>query len=144
MILIVDDERRYTLPYYEHLKLSGYRVEFRKDVVAAFHFLQEHLERIDVLVLDIMMPSGSMFTREETDNGLHTGVCFYDRVRKIAPRLPVIFLTNLSNEKLEERFQAEPYCRYIVKKTCLPHELGDEIVDLLADYDLPAAEMQAE
>lgn len=131
MILFVDDEGRFMDSYMVELKLEGYAVSFQSDVDSALPFLEESLDDVELLILDIMMPPGRSFQDADTRWGLRTGVLFYERVRELAPHLPVIIFTNVSDEQLEKRFQAEANCRFLRKKDYLPHELVETVEEIL-------------
>jgi len=134
VILLVDDERRYMVSYLEELKFSTYKIEYRKDVSVALNFLKEHLQEIELLILDIMMPPSSLFKNEDTNGGLRTGIQFFELIRSIAPELPVLILTNVSGADVEKYFYAQPNCWYIRKENCLPFELVDEIDQILSEH----------
>lgn len=133
MILFVDDERRYVDGYVEELRLSGFTVEYRKTVDAAHKFLVENLPQIDLLVLDIMMPPGELLQEAQTNHGLRTGVRFFEQVRQLAPVLPVIILTNVTDEQVKEQLQQEPFCWFIRKEDCFPFELAEEVQRILSE-----------
>jgi CheY-like chemotaxis protein len=127
MILFVDDERRFMNSYKLELEYVGYKVSFKKNVDDALAFLKTHPGAIELLILDIMMPPGHDFQHESTNSGLRTGVRFYERIRALFPTLPVIIFTNVSDEQVEEKFQAESYCRFLRKEDYLPFELAEEV-----------------
>ena len=131
MILFVDDEGRYMDSYRAELMLAGYDVSFQKDVDWALPFLVEHLDDVELLILDIMMPPGQSFQDAETHGGLRTGVPFYEKIRELAPRLPVIIFTNVSDEQLAKRFRAEANCRFLRKENFLPYELVATVREIL-------------
>jgi DNA-binding response OmpR family regulator len=83
MILFVDDERRRMQSYVEELRFSGYDVEFKSDVDDALIFFNENHEKLELLILDVMMPTGNSFDNQQADNGLRTGIS--DSKGKIFP-----------------------------------------------------------
>jgi CheY-like chemotaxis protein len=122
MILFVDDELRWVATYLEELQYS-YEVYFEANVDDAFRSFEESKLEIDLLILDLMMDHGKLFGKEETELGLKTGILFYEKVRALAPELPIIILTNISDKKVAERFHREEKCWFMRKRDCLPHEL---------------------
>jgi DNA-binding NtrC family response regulator len=135
MILFVDDERRYMDSYTMELALDGYSVTSEQNVDSALLFLTKNLAAVELLILDIMMPPGQSFKDADTWGGLRTGVPFFKRVRELAPHLPVIIFTNVSDNQLEEKFQAEANCRFLRKEDCLPHELVETVRRILSLRD---------
>lgn len=131
MILFVDDERRFMDSYRMELELEGHAVSFQNDVDSALLFLEKSFDAVELLILDIMMPQGRSFQNEDTHGGLRTGVFFYERIREMAPHLPVIIFTNVSDEQLEKRFKAEANCRFLRKEDYLPYELVETVREIL-------------
>ncbi len=131
MILFIDDEKREMDSYVRELELSGYQVSFQKNVDAAIDFFEGNFREIELLVLDIMMPPGEVFKNVDTEGGLTTGIHVYKRVRQRFPTLPVVILTNVTDENIIESFRKEAHCRFLSKEEYLPFELVDEIKEVL-------------
>ena len=67
MILFIDDEKRYVRNYIEELEEIGFEVNYINNVVDALKFIKsEESKKLEAVVLDVMMPSGEIFTDEET------------------------------------------------------------------------------
>ena len=130
-ILFVDDEKRWITSYIDELKASGFKVHYEATIDSAIKFFDAHHERISLLILDIMMPPGEAFTLEETENGLRSGVLFYDVIRKKKPALPVILLTNISDDEVKKRFDQEENCLFLRKPECFPYELVEKVKNIL-------------
>jgi CheY-like chemotaxis protein len=133
-ILFVDDEKRWVTDYVEELQdelSEDYEVVLESDVDKALRYFEEHLAQLALLILDIMMPPGSSFTNGETHAGMRTGVSFYEAVRRTAPNLPVIILTNASEPDLRERFRQEKSCMFLAKLDTLPDELAEHVRSFL-------------
>ena len=81
-ILIVDDDRQIRASLARFLTANGFRISAAEDGVAMFAAIEKG--RFDLVVLDIMMPG-------------EDGLALCRRLRE-ASRLPVIFLTALSEE----------------------------------------------
>ena len=136
MILFVDDEIRHTSNFVLELEARGYQISFQSDVDLALQFLEENQNDIELMILDIMMPPGKKFREVDTDEGLRTGVRFYERAREISPELPVIILTNVSDVELEVQFQKEANCWYFQKKHYLPYEIAQEVNRILSPTEI--------
>jgi CheY-like chemotaxis protein len=131
MILFLDDEKRYMDTYKVELEIQGYEVSFKNNVDDAVKFFDAHTNSIQLIILDIMMPPGQSFQGENTSDGLRTGVRFYERIRELAPHLPILIFTNVSDERLAKRFEAEANCRFLRKEDYLPHELVEVVRKIL-------------
>ena len=134
MILFVDDEPWYVDSYVQELKLSGYDVHFQNcqdGMDTAAEFFERNERQVELLILDIIMPPGSTFQNTDTEMGLRTGVAFFEQARAVRPDLPVIILTNVSDEHVRERFISEDKCLYLCKEDYYPFELCTEVEQLL-------------
>jgi len=127
---MIEDEPEYTISYKDELELSGYEVAFVRDVDAALDFLREHREEIELVILDIMMSPGRALADVDTQNGLRTGVHLFDLIRQEAPKLPILILTNVSDERVAAHFRRQENCRFLRKEDYLPFELVDEVNDI--------------
>lgn len=129
MILFVDDEKRIMDSYVEELRRSHYEyeVEFKSNVDDALDFFEKNSQKISLLILDIMMPPGSKFEEAKNEAGLRTGIHFYNRVRRISPNLQVIIFTNVSDERVMEKFTREKNCLFLRKEEFLPYQFANEV-----------------
>jgi len=129
---MIDDEPHYVKTYIDELEFSGYQVKLEKDVDAGFKFLTENKDQIQLVILDIMMSPGRLLAEVDTQNGLRTGVHLFDRIRALAPNLPILILTNVSDPWVAARFQGQEKCRFLHKEDYLPFELVEEVKRFLA------------
>ena len=136
MILFIDDEPRIMDSYRLYLELElaphGYEVVFHSKVDEAFEFFEKHLDAIDLVILDIMMPTGKRFSSLQTDWGLRTGIAFYEEIRVQQPTIPVLIFTNYFDEDVEKRFRQDRNCRFCQKADYLLDEFVREVEDMLS------------
>jgi CheY-like chemotaxis protein len=93
MILYVDDDRRGTENNVKVIRDAGFQVELLTDIDSALAYFTQNADQVALIILDSMMASGNSFKDEETQEGLLTGVRFFERIRGQKPRQPVIILT---------------------------------------------------
>jgi CheY-like chemotaxis protein len=129
MILFVDDDKREMDSYVRELEWSGHTVEFKSKVDPALQFLDEN--QVELLILDIMMPSGEAFKDVNTDSGLDTGLHFYKKVRDKYPNLSIMIFTNRSDKAIENNFSKDARCRFFRKEKFLPFEFAEEVSNIL-------------
>jgi CheY-like chemotaxis protein len=129
MILFVDDEERRIESYVEELRALGLIVEYVSNADAAWDYFHVNHCDMDMVILDVMMPAGEQSENFDTDSGLRTGSRLYSRIRQIAPDLPVVFLSNMSEDEAGLPHDSARY--YIAKRRCLPHEFADAVMRLL-------------
>ncbi len=131
MILFVDDEKRRMENYIMELEESGYSVKLCTDVDDALYFLTEHSKRIELIILDIMMPPGKSFNLDDTQMGFRTGIRFYEKIREVNKTLPVIIFTHVADPNIAEKFYTEKNCWFFRKINLLEFELVEEINNIL-------------
>lgn len=132
MILMVDDEPKYVEPYLEELKMrfGDDSVWFFNTVDAGWKQLESDPTGVDLLILDIMMAPGKTFEGEQTNHGLRTGVKMYEAIRRRMPELPVIILTNVTDENVAKGF-TDTGVVWLAKSETFPDELSDKVDELL-------------
>jgi len=128
---MIDDEQRETNSYVDELRFSGYQVQFERDTDRAIQYLKDHLAEIELLILDIMMPPGRVLANADTRNGLRTGVHLLALIREMTETLPVLVLTNVSDQGVEEKLSRMAHCRFLRKEDFYPFELVDEVKSFL-------------
>jgi CheY-like chemotaxis protein len=131
MILFIDDEKRFVDTYILELEECGHHVLYTPSVDDAWILLQKNENNLDLLIIDMMMPPGTLFKNVDTIDGLRTGLHFYRRVREKLPECPVIILKNISDERIFNDFSKEKKCWFIQKSLCLPFELAEEVKRIL-------------
>ncbi len=132
MILFIDDEKRYVKNYIEALEEVGFEVNYINNVGDALEFIKsEESKKIELIVLDVMMPSGKIFTNEETDEGLNTGIGFYKKFRDNFPNTKVFMLTNVTRENVREFFEGQKDCFFDRKDDIMPVGFAKKVKDIL-------------
>lgn len=133
MILFIDDDKYHLKYYIEMLALSGYETKIIDDIEIGLSWLDVYFSKIDLLVLDIMMPFNSNIKIPDYNDGLRTGVYIYDNIRQKFPELPIIILTNLHNDDVEIKFSNEHFCKFCHKDDFYPYELVEKINIFLSE-----------
>lgn len=108
-ILFIDDEPRRIQSYVDELEKSGYEVEPATDVDYAFVYFVKNMKKIDLLIMDVMMPPGENCKDQDaqTELGLRTGILLSDKIRQIDTDVPIIVLTNVVDDELEKKMMVE-------------------------------------
>lgn len=140
MILFIDDEPKKMESYIEEIKLSkikntttNYVVKFISNIDEALDYWNNQQKNIDLLILDVMMPVGDYLNISSAQDGLRTGICFYEKIRKENSEIPIIIFTNvpeqseiLKNKKLNEDCNNH-ITLFLQKENYLPFQLMEEI-----------------
>ncbi|MDJ0599129.1 MAG: response regulator [Crocosphaera sp.] len=136
MILIVDDEPGRMEVYIEELELSNYEVELAENIDEAIEYFEERQEEIEFLILDIMMRSGKLSKEKGTNDGLRTGIVFYNKIRKNNKSLPIIIFSNLAkidDQEVEQEIQNNPKSKFVQKIDTVPYQLVKEVKEMLSE-----------
>ncbi len=127
-ILFVDDEPRGIDSFLEELRFSGYQVTPKDDIDSAEQYLQQYHNKIQLVILDIMMPPGETLRAKDTDNGMKTGILFRNHIRSNFPDMPIILFTNFHPDaQLKQEINDDPKSLLLQKYNYLPFELVEEI-----------------
>jgi len=93
-ILLIDDDKVFSEPLVWQLRQEGYEVT---DCQSIEDVLDERGELKvsppDCIILDIMMPRGDKYSRNETDAGKSTGLRLLQDLETAAVNTPVIIIT---------------------------------------------------
>jgi len=90
-ILVAEDEEALRDLAKDVLETSGYTVLLAKNGEEAVKLYAENRERIDLLLLDVVMPRMG-------------GAEVYEQIRALGGDLPVVFMTGYSSETVQNRF----------------------------------------
>lgn len=116
MILMIDEETRRMSIVKEYLEEAGFQVSLIDNVDEACKFIQERFSDLKAIILDIMMPWGTLFTAEDTEVGIITGYKLYKKIRKNhGYKIPVIVYTALQKPDLLYKLRKEENCSVISK-----------------------------
>lgn len=115
----MEDEQMLRDLYVEALQKQGFVVLSATDGVEALEQVQKHVEEIDLIVLDLLMPRKDGFEVLEAMNK-------HDQWKNI----PVIVATNLSEESDKEKAFALGANEYIVKLATTPQKLAADIASI--------------
>jgi CheY-like chemotaxis protein len=131
-IIVVDDEQVAMQSYQRELELQGYEVWFCRSADEAESFLTaETRNPADLFIVDVMLPSGTIYSDEKTGLGLYTGLFLAQKMRKTYPNVPIILFTNASfplvrdaAKRLSSRLDN---CILLRKEDYLPFELAEVV-----------------
>jgi len=91
-VMVVDDEDSVRTVIVRTLERAGYQVLSAADPQAALRLNERHPQRIDLLIVDVVLPGISGFDLAE-------------RVRARRPDTPLLFISGLSDESVGERLR---------------------------------------
>lgn len=110
-ISLIEDEPDCSDDFSIILRSVGHEVFVYNDADSAVIAL-EKICSSEVLILDLMMQLGNMVKTEE---GLETGIALYKRIRKVAPKLPILVITARSKPEIWDDFSADNKVQYLGK-----------------------------
>lgn len=116
MLLMVDEEYRRMSTVQEYLEKYGYTVNLIDNVDDAMDFIKSKYNLIDAIILDLMMPWGKLFSKEESEYGLLTGYLLFKKIRKeYGHSKPIIIYTAVNRAELINTIKKQENCYYIPK-----------------------------
>jgi CheY-like chemotaxis protein len=134
-ILFVDDEDHISKAYRKSLERRGFSVDFCDKPDTALLKLSEVF---DAIVLDLMMPTGSL-NPLETLEGFVTGLAILKRFRQRGSYCPAFVLTQMPEERIKRHLlDSSLNCdvfgniSYYHKSLCRPGEFADILSRQLA------------
>ncbi|GAB4035038.1 hypothetical protein [Spirosoma gilvum] len=118
-ILFIDDEKRIE-PIVEYLKAFDHDVYVAQTVHDGYNYFRENKDKIDVVILDVMMPVTEEAKRmnlidiKKADLGYSTGLVLYEKLKELIPpdhHLTIVILSARMDIKnfalLKEDLQSE-------------------------------------
>ncbi len=135
IIVFVDDEPRLIDSYKRELEFD-YKVKFISKIDDFLKFMETEIQKIDLLILDVMMPPGSNqeLNSISTHKGMKTGFVLYKMIRERHSLLPIILFTNFTRDEqnqITKSIMQDKKAKFLHKEDCLPFELADEIESFL-------------
>lgn len=134
-ILIIDDDKMFAEPLLWRLGQEKYEYIYCKlvdDVLDRDKKLK--VPKPDLILLDIMMPQGDMYSKRETDGGKFTGLKLLEDIQKQKPNIPVIIITvhqHLDLAELQKEFGDT--IKEILVKPITPTEVVSRIKTLFPE-----------
>jgi hypothetical protein len=101
MIFFVDDDVIHIKDYLDELS-DDYIVYHERSIDKAFEFIIQNRHEIELLILDMMIPSGNLLKEKDNDNGRRTGNLFIEELKnRIDLTLfPIIIFTHVNIQNL--------------------------------------------
>lgn len=104
-ILLVDDDVEHTFGIEQRLKMDGFNVERATNAKQAWEMLQSRRKKYHGVIIDIMLPADGLFSYDETDQDLKTGIRLCEKIKKeLGNDLKIIGLTNHHDDKIKNQF----------------------------------------
>jgi len=104
-ILLVDDDVEHTYGIEQRLKMDGFDVERATNAQQAWDLLQSRRKKYFGIIIDIMLPSAGLFSYDQTDQDLKTGIRLCEKINnEYKHTLKIIGLTNHHDEKIKQQF----------------------------------------
>jgi CheY-like chemotaxis protein len=100
-VLFIDDEPLLLKEYVKALEAAGFEVEFRVESEDAMQFFLSNHDKLDAVILDVMMPPPAVLGDRATEYGLRTGISLLARIREENSTIPVILFTNLMLSRID-------------------------------------------
>ncbi|MBN1407256.1 MAG: response regulator transcription factor [Calditrichaceae bacterium] len=115
-ILFVDDDLEHTFGFKQRLEMEGFEVKRAMNANQAWETLIK--EKFDGIIIDIMLPSNNLFSYEDTDQDLKTGILLCQKIRReyVEP-IKIVGLTHHQSTKIKNEFMDAGGDDYVEKNT---------------------------
>lgn len=123
-VLLIDEEKLPLKHYIQVLKNTGFKALQCYDTDKCLELIERGIPDLVAILLDVMMPPGRRFAKEETQNGLITGVLLYKEIRRLCPDVPVIVLTNVSDAETLKYLKEDRLTKIVQKLNYPPFRLA--------------------
>jgi CheY-like chemotaxis protein len=102
-LLFVDDETFFAQPYIDALRDAGFAITHKERASDALDYLTSQASNVDLLILDIMLPTPTGVPASATGDGLETGVWLLHQSQAaiLDAQIPVLVLTNSRKKTIE-------------------------------------------
>ena len=137
MILFVDDNWLALDGWVDTLEDAGHEVIRIDEVVRALEYVQQNASRIMCVLCDVMMEAPEDWDSSE---GQRTGIVLANKVRKIRPDLPIIFLTSHSDTVVVDELKAYPFAAYLNKDDVRPGTFARVVKQRLKEIQIQLAQ----
>jgi len=108
LLLMIEDEKMPMRLYLRALEKVDYEVKQCAGPDSALDFAKRNADDISAILLDIMMAPGEAYKHEDTQEGLKTGIFLYRDLKELMPHVPIILLTNVTNQETLAEFPEGP------------------------------------
>jgi CheY-like chemotaxis protein len=126
VILYIEDQ-----PFGTRVKMledEGYKIIVASDGTEALNCLKR--EKVDLILLDIMLPPGDELNIDDAREGFSTGVVFTKKIKNEGLNLPIIVITANPDRDVEKDLNALGVSKYF-RKPVSQVELEDAIKECL-------------
>ena len=135
MILWIDDDINGALnPFVDELQENGYHVVNARNPDDVWeHFIKSNIYGI---IMDIMLPTGTGISLEESKMGVLTGLLLLKKIKSNAKlsKIPILIFTILSDQELST-WAKDNNITILKKQDTLPKELVEKIKALCIKKD---------
>lgn len=114
-IVWIDDDSYRTKTLRELIEFQGHHISFFSQYEEGYDYLKAHYQRIDAVILDIMMPPGDFFDPKDTNDGRTTGLHLYNLIRKFYRGSVLLYTIFGDRAQIEYQIRKDGKARYLAK-----------------------------
>ncbi|ESS71676.1 CheY-like receiver [Methyloglobulus morosus KoM1] len=129
MILWLDDDNDSSLMgYLDEIRDNNYLVKRSQTPDEFFNDLNKNYRNVQLIIMDIMIPTGNKITPEESKSGLITGQCVINKIKQdnLTTNIPILILTVVERQEANT-WATERNIPYLIKSKTFVDELLTQI-----------------
>jgi CheY-like chemotaxis protein len=142
-VLLVDEDRIQMAPFVAELELRGLSVHVLEEADSCLKTAKHH-KRLDIAIIDVMLPSARRYSLEETQNHLYTGVFLARDIRSIHPDLPILLISNQTFReelrRIDRGMRTIGNCAFLSKRAFADASEFADIVEKILSHGIKKAE----
>lgn len=136
-VVLVDDTPLQVIPWRAELAVRGIRLVIFHEADDCINFVEKDTSGVDLLILDIQLPSRKRYLSEDTDHYNMTGLLLAYDIRRIS-KAPILFVSNYTRgntlKRIDKAMQIIGNCAFLQKgKIEDPEDFGHELERVLTD-----------
>ena len=135
MILWVDDDTETSLrPYIDELEENEYEIIRVKNPDELVDIARNNCQRISIIIMDIILPIGSIVDSVKARGGIETGLCLIEMIKndmrfiKLRNIPIVVFTVKRDHDVFDQARRQNIPC--LTKSETLPSELLQKIIEI--------------
>jgi DNA-binding NarL/FixJ family response regulator len=129
-ILVVDDDLFELAVHINELRERGAVIHELNSVSEAMVYVADLSIALDLVIIDVMMPTETLFSGDSTEDGRLTGICLAEMVHELRPSVKIALITVRKDQRFLSLLPNLPIAG-ILFKPCTPRDFCERVQEIL-------------